>query len=134
MEAAVAETFGPLLAEFGFLRVDGSEMAPEAWIRYQNDTTALTVLEEIGTPPWVKISRLDNTSAGPMEGEGYSLGHVLSVRAPESLPTAAPRSAIPLRAQLAALAELVRRHGADLLRGDFEVFPRLREVARASSS
>ena len=130
LEGVVAETFGALLAEFDFRKASGSELAPEAWVTYHNGTTAITVHEEIGAEPWVKISRLDCSSGRLVEGEGYSLSHVLSLRAPTSEVSNQAGDEGALRDKLAEQAALVSKYCGDMLRGDFRAFPELREVAQ----
>lgn len=130
LESVVAETFGPLLTEFNFRKATGSELAPEAWVSYHNGTTAMTIHEEIGSEPWVKIGRLDRSSGRLVEGEGYSLSHVLSLRAPASEVSDQGGDAVALRDKLAEQAALVRKYCVDMLQGDFRVFPELQAIAQ----
>lgn len=124
----MSKAFAAVLADFGLTKVSCSELAPVAWVTYHNKTTVMMVHQEIGSPPWVKIGRLDTRSGQALEGEGYSVAQVMALRAPANRSPEA--GGAPLEVTLAEQARLVQQYCGDMLRGDFSDFPKLRQLAQ----
>ena len=96
------------------------------FLRYENQTTGVSVhLEPPEQLPVVHIQELGGSK------EAHSLGMLLLAVAPHLNPLASERG-LPLRQSARTLlqkyAEALKSVGPGLLRGDFEVFPRLRAL------
>lgn len=127
-EQKVLEAFRYLIDDYGYQRQSTSIHAPECWTTFRSVTTAVTVHYEIGSTPWVELAELVRDGDRAVERRRTSLELLLRERAPdEQTFTAASDDDIP-RA-LREKARQLRTYGDDILRGDFSVFPRQREVA-----
>ena len=124
-ENAIREAFTFLTDEFGFVRVSSTVRTPEHRIFFENATTRVLVAYELGGIPWVELGKLP---APGERGERYDLLFLLMERAPHEIGriTARTREIDQALPTLGYLAGLLREYGADILRGDFAIFPRLR--------
>src|SRR6185436_4039696 len=92
----VDESFRFLIDNFGFRKISSASQAPEAWVHFRNATTGVTVHREIGSEPWVEISRLESVSGNTVERERYALDFLLAARSPQGqMRVAAARAARP---------------------------------------
>lgn len=101
---------------------------PEHRIIFENGTTRVVVVFEMGAVPWVELGK--RTAPGERR-ERYDFQFLLMERAPHEVPEMSERvrhddDVMP---SVRRLAILVREYAPDILRGDFSVFPRLRDRA-----
>jgi hypothetical protein len=122
-EHDVRASFAVLEREFE-LTFDGiSPHLPEIAAQFRSRTTKITILYEIGSPPWVELTSL-LIHGSPT----FSLELLLEERAPDDMgytcDPAEPGSAA-FRSCLDFKAAALRTVAGDVLRGDFTVLPRM---------
>jgi hypothetical protein len=131
-EQEVFAAFGALISTFQLHHVETVASGPECAMLFRREAVGLTVKFESGVGPWVQLGRL----RGPDEHDGprrelYDLTFLLQERAPAETQTPGmediddPR----LAPALEELAKQTLTYGADVLTGDFEVLPKLRQRA-----
>ena len=130
---ATADAFN-FLNEHGFEHVSTSAHAPECEIKYQNETTGLTITYEWGGVAWVDLSRLQRTSAEVVEDERYSLDVLMLECCPnrdinEFYPSEDESPDQYVERVLLDYAQVLKECGRDILRGDFRLFPKLKKHA-----
>jgi hypothetical protein len=129
----VDESFRFLVDNFGFRRISSSSEAPEVWVHLRNATTGVTVHREIGSEPWVEVSRLESVSGTTVERERYALDFLLAARSAQGQlrgrEVAPGPHAVRPSSSLAEKAALLHANGEEVLRGDFRIFPQLKELA-----
>jgi hypothetical protein len=129
-EDAVNKAFLVLEAKYGFKKVETKYVNRGATVRYRNGTTELCLNYEIGETPWLGIADVKNIE------NKTTLGWLLVELGEEKSPTAAqafqpkPLPEEKLGAALLKIGEQVAVHGADLLRGDFTLLPKLQARAK----
>ncbi|HEY0158214.1 MAG TPA: hypothetical protein VGF28_13100 [Thermoanaerobaculia bacterium] len=130
-EADVDEAFGFLRTQYGCVKARRGMHVPECWVGYQNRHVRITVSFELGSGPWVVLERRSWFRFW-IDDEGYDLVFLLMERAPDEYKRRLVKNVDDpaLRDELRRLASLLREHGDDVLRGDFQVFPRLRTIAK----
>ena len=125
----VWESFGFLTDEFGFQPGEVTIHLPELWVSYSTDATEITIIYEVGSTPWVELARRGNWHGKLVKTETSSLELLLEERTPSASILeceAGQPGTEAFRACLRAKATALRRFGADILGGNFDVFPRLR--------
>lgn len=131
-ERDVNESFSFLKEEFGFQLDKINIHLPEIWMSFVNDTTAVSIIYEVGSTPWVELARRGNWHGKLVKAETSSLELLLEERAPSlSMPECeiGQPGTEAFRACLGAKAAALRQFGADILDGNFDVFPKLRILA-----
>jgi hypothetical protein len=130
--AFVAETraaFDYLVANYGYRCTAEEAMGPEAWVVYEGPSTRITVHYELGTPPWVEVGRLEVVHGKRVAAKRIGLDLLLRERKKKSLDDdiGPPRDLrrLELSTMLQRRADALAEAGDDLLRGNFEAFPRL---------
>ena len=124
--ARAAADFRFLLTEFGFSEEPVPRGKNAFSVRYVNATTRI-IVEGIN---WGANARVAFGSAGPPERfEDFDLLDFVSIRCPGQQPSEAEMARGQLD-QLKVLAEVLRRCGAEVLRGDFSVAPQIHEIRR----
>jgi hypothetical protein len=131
----VAETlaaFEYLIIDYGFHVSVPEASGSEAWAMYENPTTRVTVHYELGAEPWVEIGRLEPHDGKLVQSGSVGLDLLLRERGrPLGDEVNPPRDIgkSEISNMLGARAERLRMCGDDLLRGDFQSFPRLQTKA-----
>jgi hypothetical protein len=139
--AAAREYFGFLEDAFGARLFQEKRTADTSELRWANDTTGVRVsFEPQQGGVWVELYRLD---AGRFPAHPISMGHetrldifnlgtLLIARDPETwiLVRQLQDDGAPIRRIVHAHASALLMHGADVLRGDFKVFPELEAIVR----
>lgn len=131
-ERDVRESFSFLKDEFGFQSEQLHAHLPEVSVGFSSDATEVTVIYEVGSIPWVELARRGTWRGAAVKAETSSLELLLEERAPsDSMPQCeiAQPGTETFRACLRAKAAALRKFGSDILGGNFEVFPRLRNRA-----
>ena len=129
-EGLVDKAFLGLEAQYGFKKNETEYANRGATIRYRNATTELCLNYEIGNAPWLEI-----TDANHAENKS-TLGWLLVERGEQRPPTVtqafrpASLKDEELGPALQKMAQQAMDHGADLLRGDFAILPKLQQRAK----
>lgn len=124
----VLESFEFLATEFGLQPQEPRAHAPELWMSFASPTTEVSVIYEVGAVPWVEIARREMSDGRPLKIEASSLELLLEERASSGTiqcDVSQPGEEA-FRACLRLKAAALREFGSDILRGDFEVFSKLR--------
>jgi len=125
---ATRTAFDYLTTTYGFARSTEQAAGPEAWVIFESPATRITVHYELGAVPWVEIGRLEDLDGQLVQTREIGLdllarerGKALNddVEPPRDL------SSTELSVLLQARARLLAEVGDDLLRGDYQSFPRL---------
>jgi hypothetical protein len=124
----VRAAFDYLVTTYAFQRTTEKALGPEAWVVFESETTRITVHYEMGSAPWVEIGRLENLNGRRVQTKEIGLDVLLREKGNVLIgDIEPPRDLIgsELSAMLQARARLLAEAGDDLLRGNFESFPRL---------
>ena len=129
-ERLIRKTFLSLETKFGFKKTNTNYYSGGVSVTFQNPTTEVVLIYEIGEFPWVTIADINNP-----ETERVSLDWLLVELGEREEPTT-DESFMPLRMDDAHLEmELTKKKvellnfGADLLKGNFAIFPALQKRA-----
>lgn len=102
---------------------------PECWSTFHSQTTAVVVHYEAGSPPWVVLARLEMVRGQILERDQSALAFLVAERSQKSSISGKPSNDEDLRRIIHLQAGQLREYGKDVLRGDFKIFPRLKELA-----
>lgn len=102
---------------------------PECVIEYLNKTTGVTVSYEWGGSPSVVLKRLEQSSSSISSGEQVGLKFLVMERCPSSIGEFDPEVSGDLEEILGEYARILKECGDDILRGDFQVFTKLKQIA-----
>jgi hypothetical protein len=130
--AATTAAFEYLVSEYGFHRESEKAAGAEAWVVYENATARVTVHYELGAEPWVEIGRLEVRNGQLVQPNSIGLDLLLRERGKPLLDeVTVPRDIdVPeLSRMISIRAKRLRSFGEDLLRGDFQSFPKLQTKA-----
>ena len=129
-ERIVTSAFRSLEARHGFKMGEAVYSQKNCTIQYHNPTTNVTLHYELGREPWLDIS--DTSNAENKSTLGWLLVERGVMKSPA--PEAAFRStSLPdekLAADLEKKIHQLIEHGADLIKGDFSLMPKLQKRAR----
>lgn len=90
----------------------------------------MTVHFELRSQPWLVFAELRREGGRTVERNRSSLDLLLQERAPEKAPVrASADDNEEIRRMIFEKARQLRDYGRDVLQGDFQVFPRLKELA-----
>lgn len=129
-ENLVDKAFVGLEAQHGFKKAETKYVDHGASVRYRNATTELCLNYEIGDTPWLEIADVKHPE------NKSTLGWLLVEHGEQKAPTAAqafrpsPLNDEQLALSLQKMGQQVAEHGAELLKGDFAILPRLNERAK----
>lgn len=129
-ENSVNKAFLGLEAKYGFKKVETKYVDRGVTVRYRNGTTELCLNYEIGETPWLEIVDVKDAK------NKTTLGWLLVERGEQKAPTAAqafsptPLDEDKLGPAMLKMGEQIAEHGADLLRGDFTLMPKLQARAK----
>jgi hypothetical protein len=129
IETIVLDAFAYLVDSFGFHYVSTDIHAPECWSTFRNATTAVTVHFELGSSAWVELAELRRQGDNIVERNRSALEFLVKERAPREAALRSNDSDEDVKRLIYEKARQLREYGSDVLRGDFHVFPRLRELA-----
>lgn len=121
--------FEGLNTEYGLQEVETSEARAECWMTFRTTEVGIRVAYEPGSPIWVELLRLEPQRDRLVVLERSSLDMLLDARRPgDSVIEKPPNTQRDLDQSLTRAATNLRHFGADVLSGDFGVFPRLKEL------
>jgi hypothetical protein len=129
-ENTVDEAFWGLESKFGFKKVETKYVDRSVAIRFQNATTEVCLNYVIGELPWLEIADVHQTE------NKSTLGWLLVERGEEKAPTPAQAfhqttlSEAELKPTLVKMGQQIIDSGADLLQGNFGIFPKLQARAK----
>ena len=130
IETIVLDAFAYLLESFGFRYLSTNTHTPECWSTFHNETTAVTVHYEVGSEPWVELAELKREGNRVVERNRVALHFLVEERAPQEVSLRGPGDDDEgTRRVIYEKARQLQQYGSDILRGDFHVFPRLKEHA-----
>ena len=131
---ATRKAFAFLLeGPYDFKEVETATHLPECMIRFENSTTGVFVQHELRSTTWVILSKRNLTKPGPWwYEETFGLNFVVMERCPSAVDRVIPKDSDNLDDVLNNLAQLLRECGHDLLMGDFQIAPKLRELKAAA--
>jgi len=129
-ERMVEKSFWGLEARYGFKKTETKFGNRSVIVRFQNTTTEITLNYEIGNTPWLEIADLHNAK------NKSTLGWLLVETGVEKTPL--PEQAFhpttlnegELESVLQTMDQQLLDHGANLLKGDFAIMPKLHVRAR----
>jgi hypothetical protein len=122
--AAVARHYTPVAADFGLGQPAERVLYPEIYIEFAARARQLVVSLELGSGPWVEV----RVSSLRRRDDGFGL-HTLEEDVEGACDSTEAVSRLPtVDAQVSALADLTRRYAANLLKGDFDRVPVLRQL------
>jgi hypothetical protein len=130
----VREKFRFLEEDYGFKLVSTECDRDTSVVPYQNDTTGVSAYyEPRDSSVWVVLRRLVN---GELPGyddpiNTHGLYAIVSLRSPGAWVgekhDPGPLTPAEMETRIDEQAKALRTHGADILRGDFSIFPKLAE-------
>ena len=129
-EKIIDKTFWGLETKYGFKKTETTFQQHSCLVRYQNTTTELALNYEIGRIPWLTIADITN-----LDKKQSTLEWLLVEQGIEKPPT--PEAAFlptkmeegKLETVLQSKNQQLQEFGADLLKGDFTILPRLQKRA-----
>jgi len=129
-ERMVEKAFWGLEARYGFKKTETKFENRSVIVRFQNTTTEILLNYEIGNTPWLEIADVHDTA------NKSTLGWLLVERGVEKAPL--PEQAFhpttlnegELEPILQTMGQQLLDHGADLLKGDFAILPKLQDRSR----
>jgi hypothetical protein len=129
-ESLVEKAFYGLEAQYGFKKIEAKLTDHGAAIRYRNTTTELCLNYDLGNPIWLEIIEADHPE------NKSTLGWLLVERGEQRSPTVSqafnatgPKDK-EIEGILKTIVQQVMDHGADLLKGDFTLLPKLQQRAK----
>lgn len=129
-ERIVNKTFWGLETKYGFKNIETAYHRGGVAVRFRNATTEVILNYEIGALPWVTIADIKNP-----ETDRTSLDWLLVELGEKKTPTTdeafspAKMDEGQLETVLKQKSDQLLRFGANLLRGDFTLLPRLQKRA-----
>jgi len=129
-ERIVEKAFSGLEARYGFKKTGTKFENRSATVRFQNTTTEILLNYEIGNTPWLEIADVHHAE------NKSTLGWLLVETGVDKSPL--PEQAFhpttlnegELESVLQRMGQQLLDHGADLLKGNFVVMPKLQDRAR----
>ena len=129
-ESMVDKAFWGLEAKYGFKKTGTRFVKRSCIVEFKNPTTEIVLNYELGTTPWVEISDAKNSDSKS------TLGWLLVELGVDKAPT--PEQAFhpttlhegALEPSLQKMGQQVLDYGADLLKGDFTILPKLQARAK----
>jgi hypothetical protein len=129
-ERMAEKAFWGLEARYGFKKIETKFGNRSVTVRFQNATTEILLNYEIGNTPWLEIADVHDAK------NKSTLGWLLVEKGIDDAPL--PEQAFhptmlnenELEPVLQTMGQQLLDHGADLLKGDFTIMPKLQERAR----
>ncbi len=129
-ESLVDKAFWGLEARYGFKKTGTNYVDRTCTVQFQNMTTEVLLNYELGHMPWLTIANVHNpenkTTLGWLLVE---LGQDEAPRPEQAFHPAVLESA-QLDSTLQKMGQQILDYGADLLKGDFAIMPKLQARAR----
>jgi hypothetical protein len=129
-EDMVDKAFWGLEAKFGFKKTAISYVDRTCTIQFKNATTMVVLNYELGNAPWLEISDAHNAENKSTLGWLLVELGVEEPPKPEQAFRPSTLSEGTLEPFLQKMGQQVLDYGADLLKGDFSILPKLQTRAR----
>jgi hypothetical protein len=129
-ERMVEKAFWGLETRYGFKKTETKFENRSVTIRFQNATTEILLNYEIGNTPWLEIADVHNAKTKS------TLGWLLVEKGIDKAPLREQAfqpttlNENELDPVLQTMGKQLLDHGADLLKGDFAIMPKLQDRAR----
>jgi hypothetical protein len=129
-EGIVDRTFGNLKLNYGLKKVETSFRQGGVTVSFENKTTRVLLNYEIGEEPWLTMIELEN------DKNKSTLGWLLVELGVQKAPTPEqafhPKllAATDLEPTLLQMNQNLQKYGAEILRGNFSIFPKLQDRSR----
>jgi hypothetical protein len=129
-ENMVDKAFWGLEAKYGFKKTETRFVDRTCTVQFKNATTEILLNYELGNTPWLEIS--DAHNAGNKSTLGWLLVELGVEEAPKPEQAFRPTtlSGGTLEPILQKMGQQVLDYGADLLKGNFAILPKLQARAR----
>ena len=129
-ESMVEKAFWGLEAKYGFKKTATNFVDRTCTVQFKNAATEVLLNYELGNTPWLEISDVHN--AENKTTLGWLLVELGEEKAPKPEQAFRPTTLGEgmLEPILQKMGQQVLDHGAELLKGDFKIFPKLQERAR----
>jgi len=129
-ERIVDKTFWGLEAKYGFKKTETAYHRGGVIVRFQNPTTEVVLNYEIGALPWVTIADINNpeTDKSSLDWLLVELGEKKSPTTDEAF-FPANMDEGQLEAELQKKSDQLLSFGADFIKGDFTLLPKLQKRA-----
>jgi hypothetical protein len=129
-ERMAEKAFWGLEARYGFKKIETRFESRSVIVRFQNTTTEILLNYEIGNTPWLEISEIkdpvNKTTLGWLLVEtGFDKAPL-----PEQAFHPNPLKEKDLESVLQTMGQQLLDHGAELLKGNFAMMPKLQDRAR----
>jgi len=124
---AATDAFNFLIENYDFEQLSSSVHPPECALKYQNQTTGVTITYEWGGALWIDLSCINDE-------ERYSVDILMLGCQPERSTTEfhPSESESPneyVKRVLQEYAQVLKSCGGDILIGDFRIFPKLKNLS-----
>jgi len=129
-ELMVDKAFWGLEAKYGFKKTKTSFVDRSCTIQFRNTTTEILLNYEIGNTPWLEISDIHNVENKSTLGWLLVELEVDMPPKPEQAFRPTTLSEGTLEPTLQKMGQQVLDYGAQLLKGDFAVMPKLQARAK----
>ncbi len=126
-ERIVEHAFGILEPIYGLKRIETQFRKGGVTVTFENKTTRVLLDYEIGEQPWLTL--IDRQNPGNKSTLGWLLVELGIQKAPtpEQAFHPKPLENSRLEAVLQEMSTQVQQYGAEILRGDFSIFPKLQD-------
>jgi hypothetical protein len=129
-ELMVDKAFWGLEAKYGFKKTETKFVDRSCIVQFRNATTEVLLNYELGNTPWLEISDIHNS--GNKSTLGWLLVELGIDQAPKPEQAFRPTtlSEGTLEPTLQKMGQQVLDYGAELLKGDFAIMPKLQARAK----
>lgn len=126
----IKQRLGFLATAYGFAEAEAHLLLPGMWVSCRNSTTQVVIYFEYENGLWLTIGRLATVNGQLTGGEQYALNDLLALRKlqPSHTVRMSGFDEGVMDKVLLERAVALQAYADDVLRGDFAVFPRLKEI------
>jgi hypothetical protein len=129
-ERMVEKAFFGLEARYGFKKRETKFENRSVTIQFQNTSTEIILNYEIGTSPWLEIADVHNPENKSTLGWLLVESGIEKSPLPEQAFHPSTLNEAELEPILQTMSQQLLDYGADLLKGNFTIMPKLQERAR----
>ena len=129
-ERMAEKAFWGLEARYGFKKTETKFENRSVTVRFQNTTTEILLNYEIGTTPWLEIADVLNSKNKSTLGWLLVETGIDKTPLPEQAFHPTTLNENELEPVLQTMGQQLLDHGADLLKGNFAIMPKLQDRAR----
>jgi len=129
-ERMLEKAFWGLESRYGFKKNESKFESRSVTVRFQNSTTEVILNYEIGNTPWLEIADVHNAENKSTLGWLLVEKEVEKAPSPEQAFRPTTLNESELEPILLKMGQQLLDYGADLLRGDFALMPKLQDRSR----